>query len=158
MFVFCSAPSLVQETTLIFINSKRWVSVVFFQINPCKTARSSEYSSESMQNVPFYKTRHNIFKRYLVLSAIIQWNNLDLNSTNSGCLNISRNSILKFITPSVNSAFNSHNTKEVEFITRLTLVESHFPEHRFKHSFQDLLNPISNCWLDIESFWLTCHK
>ena len=101
-----------------------------------------------MQNVPFYKTRHNLFKKYFVLSGIIQWNNLDLNLSNSNCLNIFKNSILKFIVPSANSAFNSHNPKEIEFITRLRLVQSYLPERKFKHSFQDLVNPVSNCWLD----------
>ena len=114
--------------------------------------RSSQYSSRSMQNVPFYKTRHNFFKKYFLLSGIIQWNNLDLNSRNSNCLNILRNSILKFISPSANGFFNNHNLKEIEFITRLRLVQSHLPERKFKHSFKNLLNPVSNCWLGIESF------
>ena len=36
-------------------------------------------------------------------------------------------------------------------MTRLRLVQSHLPEHNLKHSFQDLLNPISNYGLDTES-------
>ena len=46
---------------------------------------------------------------------------------------------------------NSHNPKPIKFITRLRLILSHLREHKFKHSFQDLLNPISSCGLDIES-------
>ena len=104
-----------------------------------------------MQNVSFFKTRHNIFKKMFFLSAIIQWNNLDLNIRNQTNLNIFKNSILKFIRPSANNVFNNHNSKAINFITRLMFVLSHLPERKFKHSLQHLLNPISNCELDTES-------
>ena len=45
---------------------------------------------------------------------------------------------------------NGHNPKVIDFIIRLRLVLSQSREHKFKHSFQDLLNLISNCGLDIE--------
>ena len=103
-----------------------------------------------MQNIPSFKTRHNVFKKCFFLSAITQWNNLDLNIRNSSSLNVFRNSILKSIRSSANSVFNSHNPKAIKFITRLWLVLCHLREHKFKHSFQDLLNPISNFEPDIE--------
>ena len=113
--------------------------------------RSSEYSTRSMQNVPFFNTRHNFKNIYMVFpSAIMQWNNLDLNMKNSTSLNIFVNSTLKFIGPSAN-VFNSHNPKAIKFITRLRLVLSHLREHKFKDSFQDLPNPISNCRFDVQS-------
>ena len=109
--------------------------------------RSSEYSTRSIYNVPFFNARHNFPKNYFLVSAIIQWNNLDLNIRNSSSLNIFRNGILKFIRPSASSAFLTVSL----FITRLRLVLSHLRECKFKYSFQDLLNPTSNCELDIES-------
>ena len=45
------------------------------------------------------------------------------------------------------------------FITRLRLGLSHLRQHKFKHSFQDSLNPFCSCGLDIEStahFLLHC--
>ena len=39
----------------------------------------------------------------------------------------------------------------LSFITRLRLILSHLREQKFKHSFQDLLNPVSNCGLVIAS-------
>ena len=85
--------------------------IFFFKLIP---VRSSKYSTRSMQNVPFFKTRHNFFKKYFFLSAIIQWDNLDLNIRNSSSLNIFRNGIPKFITRSANSAFNSHIPKAIK--------------------------------------------
>ena len=52
---------------------------------------------------------------------------------------------------SANSPFDSHNPKEIKFITKLWLGLSHLREHKFKPSFQDSLNPLCNCGLDIES-------
>ena len=85
------------------------------------------------------------------LSTIIEWNKLDHSIRNSSSLNIFRKNILKFIRPSANSLFNCHNPKGIKFITRLRLGLSHLHEHKFKHSFQDSLNPFCSCGLDIES-------
>ena len=72
---------------------------------------------------------------------------------NSSRLNISKNSILKFIRLPANKSCNRHNSKAIKFIARLRLFlcQHKLRKHKFKHSFQDLLNPISNCGLDIES-------
>ena len=43
--------------------------------------------------------------------------------------------------------------------TRLRLGLSHLREHKFKHSFQDTLNPLCSCGLDIETtshYFLHC--
>ena len=53
--------------------------------------------------------------------------------------------ILSFIRPSPNSTFNCHNPKGIELLSRLRLGLSHLREHKFKHSFQDSLNPFCNC-------------
>ena len=72
---------------------------------------------------------------------------------NSSRLNIFKNSILKFIRLPANKSCNRHNSKAIKFIARLRLFlcQHKLRKHKFKHSFQDLLNPISNCGLDIES-------
>ena len=49
--------------------------------------------------------------------------------------------------------------KGIRLITRLRVGMSHLREHKFKHNFQDCLNPICSCGLDIEStshFLLHC--
>ena len=67
--------------------------------------------------------------------------------------------ILKFIRPSANNLFKCQNPKGIKFITRLRLGLSHLCECKFKHSFQDSLNPLCSCGLGIEStayFLLHC--
>ena len=41
--------------------------------------------------------------------------------------------------------------REMKLITRLHVGLSHLREHKFKHSFQDILNPICCCGFDVES-------
>ena len=44
-----------------------------------------------------------------------------------------------------------HCLKGVKLLTWLRLGLSHFREHKFKHSFQDSLNPVCSCGNDIET-------
>ena len=70
-----------------------------------------------------------------------------------------KNTILKFIRPSPNSVFECHNPQGIKFLTRLRLGLSHLREHKFKHSFQDSLNPLCKCGAEVEStthFLLHC--
>ena len=53
--------------------------------------------------------------------------------------------------PSQNSIFNCHNPKALKFITQLGLGLSHLRYHKFKHNFQDSLNPLCNCGLITET-------
>ena len=114
-------------------------------------SRIASYATRNMDNFPFFKTRHSFLKNSFFPSTIIAWNNLDHNIRNSSSFNIFRKCILKFIRPSANSFFNCHNPKGIKFITRLRLGLNHLREHKFKHSFQDSLNPFCSCSLDIES-------
>ena len=58
-----------------------------------------------------------------------------------------------------NSIYNCHDPKVVKVITRLRLGLSYLREHKFKHNFQDSINPLCNCGHDTEStthFLLHC--
>ena len=78
---------------------------------------------------------------------------------NSSRPNIFKNIILKFIRLPANKVCNRHNSKTIKFVARLRLLlcQHKLWKHKFKHSFQDLLNPISNCGLDIESYSRYCY-
>ena len=58
---------------------------------------------------------------------------------------------MQFIRSSPNGIFDCHNPKGVKLLTRLRLGLSHLRDHKFKYSFQDLLNPICNCGTDVET-------
>ena len=61
--------------------------------------------------------------------------------------------------PSGSSVFNCHNPRGVKLLTRLRLGLSYLCEHKFKHGFQDSLNPICTCGNDTKTsahFLLPC--
>ena len=85
---------------------------------------------------------------------MIEWNKLDLNIRNSESLTSFKRNVLKFIRLSKNSIFLCNNSKGIQLLIRLRLGSSHLRDHKFKHNFQDTVNPICNCGEDIET---SCH-
>ena len=72
-----------------------------------------------------------------------------------------KNSLLNFIRPKPNTIFRIHNPLGIKLLTRLRVGFSHLREHKFKHNFQDTLNPLCNCGLEVETtvhFFLHCHN
>ena len=73
---------------------------------------------------------------------------------------IFRNTLLKLGRPNQNAIYNISNPVGLTLLTRLRLGLSHLNEHRFNHNFQNFINPLCNCSLEIEStsdFLLHCH-
>ena len=110
----------------------------------------SRCNTKNTNSIPQFKVKHNFFQNSFFPSAVIEWNKLDQNICNSESLNISKIRLLKFIRPSRSSVFNCHNLTGVKLLTRLRLGLSHLPGHKFKHGFQDTLNPICSCGNDIK--------
>ena len=65
--------------------------------------------------------------------------------------NIFKKPLLHFVRPSPNSLFNCHSLKVIKYEIRLRLGLSYLREHKFKHSFQDTLNPFCDCGCEIET-------
>ena len=68
---------------------------------------------------------------------------------NSETYSAFKKSILKFTRPSLNSIFDCHSHNVIKLIIRLRLGLSHLCENKFRHNFQDTLNPICSCADDI---------
>ena len=94
--------------------------------------------------IKFLILKHNFFKTSFFPSVLIEWNKLDATLRRYDTCNAFKSNILKFIQPSSNSLFDCHNPIGIKYITRIRLELTHLREHRFKHSFQDTLNPICN--------------
>ena len=74
-----------------------------------------------MQNIPLSIQGVTFLTSFFSLT-VIEWNNLDQNTRNSSCLNIFRDTILKFIRPSANTVFNSHNPRRTNLSQECGLV------------------------------------
>ena len=67
---------------------------------------------------------------------------------------------LKFIRPVQRQMFNINDSVGVKLLTRLRLGFSHFHEHKFRHGFRDILNPLCPCSIEAETtahYFLRCH-
>ena len=100
------------------------------------------YMTRCKKSVPF---NHDYFKNSFFPLTIIEWINLDSNIRNFENLALFKKHILAFIRLSANSAFHFLNPNSLKLIIRLRLGLTHLCFHKFKHSFQDKLNPICNC-------------
>ena len=113
--------------------------------------RNEAYQTRYFASTPSLSFELYFFRNTLFPSTILEWNKLDPSLRNSASYNVFKKSILKLIRPSPNKVFQCHNPKGIKLVTRLRLGLSHLREHNFKHSFQDTLNPLCSCGLDIET-------
>ena len=165
-----SRQKLYQELSFESLQQRHWYRKLccFYKIfkneNPLYLfniipTRKLFYITRNHTNIPLFKTNHILFKNSFFPSTIIEWNNLDPKLRNSDTYRTFKNTILKFLRPSPNSVFKCHNPQGIKFPTRLRLALSLLWEHKFKYSFQDLLNPLCKCGFDVEStshFLLHC--
>ena len=94
------------------------------------------------------------FSKKIFPSAVIAWNKLDSRLSKARNFINFKKTILSFIRPKANSVFNCNSSKGLKFVTRLPLWLGHLREHKFKQSFQDFINLLCSCSLDVE---LTIH-
>ena len=109
--------------------------------------------------IPLIKIKHNFFKNTFFLSSIIELNKLDPTMRNAENFGIFKSNILKFIRPTPRSFFNCYNHKGIRLMTRLCLGLIRQREHKFNRNFQNCINPLCSCGMDIEStshFFLLC--
>ena len=103
------------------------------------------YRTRQCNKIPAINVKHDFFKNTFFPSTIMEWNKLDWEIKNSESIVTFKKRILSFIRPSANSTFNCHNPRGIKLLSRLRLGLSHLREHKFKHSFQDSLNPFCSC-------------
>ena len=104
-------------------------------------------------NISAIHTRHNYFKDLFFPSAISERINLASKIRNTESLSMFKRKLLNFIRPNANSTFNIHNLYGIKLLTWLRLDLSHH-DHKFRHCFQDTLNPLFDCGNDTET--ITC--
>ena len=101
-------------------------------------------------NITFSKT---------LSSGIIEWNKFDPTIWNAESFGISKSNILKFIRPTPMSFLHCYNHKRIRLMTQLRLGLSHLREYKFNHNFQNCINSLCSCGMDIKStshFFLHC--
>ena len=165
-----SREKLYKELDLETLKSRRWLKKLccFYKIKnngiPSYLAEliPSEfhlYNTRNTRNITTYSCRTDAFKYSFFPWTINEWNKLNF-SIRASSFNIFRANLIKIIRPIPNSVFGIFNPLGLKLITRLRLGLSHLNEHRFKHNFNDCINPLCTCSLDIEStvhYFLHCN-
>ena len=157
-----SREKIYQELGFESLQQRRWYRKLcsFYKVFKNKSPRylfniipirNPVYSTRNHVNIPLFKTNHNFLKNSFFSSNVIEWNNIDPNLRNSDTYGTLKQAILKFIRPSPDSVFECHNPQGIKFLTRHHLGPCHLCEHKFKHSFQDSLNPLCKCGAEGES-------
>ena len=106
-----------------------------------------------------FPSKKKFFKNTFFPYCISEWNKLTVEIKNAKLINIFKKLIL--IKKKENSIFSICDPLGVKLLTRLRLNFSHLNEHKFRHGFNDTLNPLCACGNDIETtqhFLLRCHQ
>ena len=85
---------------------------------------------------------------------------MDSTKRDSESIAIFKKRLLLFIRPIPSNVYNIFDPAGLKFLTRLRLGFSHLNEPRFRHNFQECINPLRSCSLETEStlhYLLHCH-
>ena len=165
-----SKERLYQELGFKYLSPRRWLRklLTFYKIVRNKSPGyiykqilpgDRAYLTRNSNNIKQIFCRFEYFANSFFPYAIKEWNKLSLEIRNSESYSIFKNSWLKFIRTIPNSVFSVVNIYEIKLLTRLRVGLSHLREHKFRHNFQDAINPLCSCSLKIEStshFFLCC--
>ena len=69
----------------------------------------------------------------------------DVSIRNSASCNVFKKVRLKFIRPEPNKVFLLDSSEGLKFLTIIRHGLSHVANHKFRHNFQDCVNPICSC-------------
>ena len=153
-----STEKIYEELGLETLKSRRWYRKMSFLYKVLKNEspsylfqnipnaqRQSHRQTRNSGKIPSIFVKHDYFKNSFFPSAIIEWNKLDCYTKNSDSFAIFKKRILEFIRPKPNIIFNIHNPLGIRYLTRLRVGFSHLKEHKFRHNFQDSIDPMCNC-------------
>ena len=101
-------------------------------------------------NIPTFYCRTDCFKHSFFPSTLKYWFNLDDSIRNSESVAIFKSRLLSLIQPFQSNVYNIFDPIGLKLLTRLRLGFSHLNEHKFRHDFQECLNPLCLCNFEIE--------
>ena len=101
-------------------------------------------------NIPTFYCITDCFKYSFFPSTLKDWFNLDASIRNSESIAIFKSRLLSLIRPFQSNVYNIFDPIGLKLLTRLRLGFSHLNEHKFRHDFQECLNPLCLCNFEIE--------
>ena len=139
--------AVIISTTIVISNAVKWGIRLWIW---WKIERNWD---DNMIRISWWRESHcrtDSFKNSFFPWAIREWNKFDL-AIQKSTYSVFRQYLLKVIRPQPSATFNVCNFAGLHLLTRLWLGLSHLNEHRFNHNFQDCINPLCTCSLEVES-------
>ena len=119
------------------------------------------YNTRKYSKIRQIFCRTETFSNSFLPQTIKEWNKLDTSICQAPSYSAFRKALLDFIRPTANSTFGTNDVSGLKLLTRLRVGFSHLREHKFKHNFQDTLNPLCSCFLEAEDtyhFFMYCQN
>ena len=110
---------------------------------PNATVRS--YSLRSRPPVPTMVARTERFCNTFFPFCLSQWNKLDCHIRDLPTVASFKRALLKFYRPLGPPDYRINDPRGLTLLTRLRVGFSHLSEHKFRHNFQDILDPFCSC-------------
>ena len=146
-----SREKIYQELGLESLKSRRWYKSLCCMYK-IMTEKASNYLINLISkcdttirtrnnSIPTFHCRTDCFKYSFFPSTLNDWFSLDINIKNSDSISLFKIRLLSFIGPVQNKIYNIFDPEGLKFLTRLRVGLSHLNAHRFRHNFQECLNP-----------------
>ena len=152
-----SREKLYQGLGFESLHGRRWWRKLSFyykiQHNNCPlylielltTIKTSCYSLRSNHTRTVSNVRIQRFKSTFFTSCSLNWNQIGLNMQNFSWLEIFKRVLVSFIRPQPAKVYKAHHPKGLKLLTRLRFGLSHLREHKFRHYFNDTIDPFCLC-------------
>ena len=151
-----SRERLYQELGLESMKDRRWYRRLTYFYNIVNgncpeylekylPSKQHSHNNERSNLFRIFISHTEYYKNSFFPFCVNEWNKLDPSIRNSTSISIFKNALLKFIRPKRCPVYNIFDPTGLKFLTRLRLNFSHLREHKFRHNFQDTLNPLCSC-------------
>ena len=165
-----SKDKLYKELGLEYLSSRRWLKrlCLFHKIYHNKSPEylyrlipqpHNLFNLRNQHLIPQIFCRTNLFSDSFFPTAIKEFNKLNYQTTHDLSFQCFRKTLLKSIRPVPNSLFDACNPHGLKLLTRLRVGLSHLREQKFRHGFNDTIDPFCPCNMETESvshFFLRC--
>ena len=161
-----SRDKIYQELGLESLADRRWTrKLIYFHkiilgllpsylkdyLIPCDNLRTYLTRSSTQKRIKTFPARTKTFESSFFPHCAEEWGNLSEELRNINSINTFKSCILNFVRPRENSVFEVHDINGVTLLTRLRLDFNHLNEHKFRHNFNDIINPMCSCGKEPET-------
>ena len=109
---------------------------------PCDNLRTYLTRSSTQKTVKTFSTRTKTFESFFFPHCTEAWGDLSEELRNIDSIYTFKSSILNFVRHRENSVFTVHDVNGIKLLTRLILDFCHLNEHKFRHNFNNVSNPM----------------